>query len=50
MPAISSDARAYFQASRAVAAPISVRSAVVIWLAGSALLWAGLIQALRTLV
>jgi hypothetical protein len=50
MAAISQDTRAYFQASRAVAEPISVRSAVVIWLASSALLWAGIIQALRTLV
>jgi hypothetical protein len=50
MAAISQDARAYFQANRAVAEQISVRSAVVIWLASSALLWAGIIQALRTLV
>jgi hypothetical protein len=50
MSAISQDARAYFQAGKAAAEPISVRSAVVLWLASSALLWAGIIQALRTLV
>ena len=50
MPAISSDARTYFHASRAAAEPISVRSAVVLWLASSALLWAGIIQALHRLV
>ena len=50
MAAISQDARTVFYADRRAAAPISVRSAVVLWLASSALIWAGLFQALRALV
>ena len=50
MAAISQDARTLFQADRHGATALSVRSAVVLWLASSALLWGGIIQALRTLV
>lgn len=50
MAAISQDARTLFQAERHRATPLSMRSAVVLWLASSALLWVGIIQALRTLV
>lgn len=49
MAAISQDARAFFQGSRTAVEPVSVRTAVVLWLASSALLWAGIIQALRGL-
>lgn len=50
MAAISQDARALFQADQRGTTVLSVRSAVVLWLASSGLLWAGIIQALRALV
>jgi hypothetical protein len=50
MPVITQDARTYFHADRAATQTMSVRAAVVLWLASSALLWVGIIQALRTLV
>lgn len=49
MAAISQDARALFQAERRPASALSMRAAVVLWLASSALLWAGIIQGLRVL-
>jgi hypothetical protein len=50
MAVMSQDARALFQAEHRAPAVMSVRAAVVLWLASSALLWAGIIQALRALV
>jgi hypothetical protein len=50
MAAISQDARVLFQANQRGAAGLSLRSAVVLWLASSGLLWTGIIQALRALV
>lgn len=50
MAAISQDARTLFQAEQRGASVLSVRSAVILWLASSALLWVGIIQALRALL
>ena len=50
MSVISQDARAFSKPTSRRAPAMSVRSAVVLWLASSALLWVGIIQALRALV
>jgi hypothetical protein len=48
MSAISQDARALYGTAR-TAAPLSVRSAVTLWLASSGLLWAAVAHLVRVL-
>lgn len=48
MSAISQDARALYSTAR-TAAPLSVRSAVTLWLASSGLLWAAVAHLVRVL-
>lgn len=49
MSVLVPDARTEFRADLRTAPPMSMRSALVLWLAGSAQLWIGIIQLLRTL-
>jgi hypothetical protein len=50
MSVLAPGAKTDFHVDRQTARPMSMRSAMVLWLASSALLWIGVIEALRTLI